>query len=69
MIEFDPGWRFLDYLEGGENPIEDWYQALSGDGRDIFDAVLKVNSKATLPLHWSDCKMLHGEARKHGIWE
>ena len=64
------GWRFWDYLEAGNNPIEDWYQGLSeADGRPVFDAIIKANKKADHPSQWLDSKMLKGEAQEHGIWE
>ncbi|HME57981.1 MAG TPA: hypothetical protein VKF63_06570 [Terracidiphilus sp.] len=59
------GWRFFDYAD----EIEDWYQGLSEEGRDTFDTLLKTNSKATIPLQWSGCKMLKGKCKKEGIWE
>lgn len=63
------GWRFFDYLEGANNPIEDWYQGLLEEGQDVFDAVLKLNQKAEHPANWQDCKMLEGEGKEQGIWE
>jgi len=58
-------WRFFDY----EDEIEDWYRELSEEGQDIFNALLKTNSKVSLPIHWNGCKMLQGECKKEGIWE
>jgi hypothetical protein len=63
------GWRFFDYLEAATNPIEDWYQSLSEEGQDTFDAILKWNHKAEIPIHWANSKMLQGECKEHGIWE
>lgn len=70
MIPFPSGaWRFFDYLEGSTNPIDEWYQGLSEDGRDIFDTLIKTNKKASMPLHWTGSKMLQGECKAEGIWE
>lgn len=63
------GWRFLDYLEGVNNPIEDWYQGLSEYGQDSFNNLLKANRKADRPDQWLGCEMMEGECKKHAIWE
>jgi hypothetical protein len=59
----------LDYLEGSNNPIEDWYQGLSEEGQDLFDGLIKQNRKADRPAQWLGCEMMEGECKKHGIWE
>ena len=69
VIQFPLGWRFFDRLEGHHNPVEDWYQSLSEEGQDTFDALLKVNQKADSPSQWSGSKMLQGECKEHDIWE
>lgn len=70
MIPFPvPGWRFFDYIEGAKNPIEDWYQGLSEDGQNIFDALLKQNQKVELPINWGGMKPMQGPCKSEGIWE
>jgi hypothetical protein len=59
------GWCFFDYAK----EIEDWYQGLSEEGQDIFQTLLKTNSKAVIPNQWTGCKMLQGKCKKEGIWE
>jgi hypothetical protein len=64
------GWRFFDYLEGGQNLIEDWYQNdLTQEGRDIFDALLRANQKVELPSDWGGSKAMQGDCKEEGIWE
>lgn len=58
-------WRFFDYADD----IREWYLDLSENGRDIFNSLLKINSKTSLPTDWQGCKMLQGESKKVGIWE
>jgi hypothetical protein len=58
-------WRFFDYADD----IEDWYYGLSEEGQDIFEDLLKVNSKVHLPLNWLGCEMLQGACAEQGIWE
>lgn len=58
-------WQFYDYSDA----IEDWYQRMSDEGRDMLDSLLKNNSKVADPRQWIGCKMLQGECKKHGIWE
>jgi phage-related protein len=69
VIPFPLGWRFFDYLEGQNNPIEEWYQGLSEEAQDTFNALLKVNQKADSPDQWNGSKMLQGDCKEHGIWE
>jgi len=62
-------WKFHDYVEGGQNPIDNWYtNDLSDAGRFAFDALLKEKSKTANHLEWG-LKPLKGEARKLHIWE
>jgi hypothetical protein len=63
-------WSFLDFVEGGVNRIEDWYQReLSQEGRDAFDALLKNTHKIENHLQWGGFKFLKGEARKERLWQ
>ncbi len=65
VIPFPSGsWRFFDYAD----EIENWYQRLS-EGQDTFQALLKVNSKATIPIQWTGCKMLQGKYTNERLWE
>jgi hypothetical protein len=63
------GWQFFDCLEGTNNPIEDWYQALSEEEQDTFDALLKQNQKVELPINWGGMKMMQGDCKEERIWE
>jgi hypothetical protein len=62
-------WRFFDYAEGANNAIDEWYQALSEEEQDTFDALLKQNQKIDLPIHWGGMKFMQGECKKEGVWE
>jgi hypothetical protein len=62
-------WRFFDYVENGKNAIDPWYDGLSEGAKDIFEALLKQNSKTPLPIHWGCSKALQGEHKQEGIWE
>lgn len=59
------GWSFFDYTD----EIEDWYWRLSEDGQEIFQSMLKTNSKAAIPANWIGSKMLQGKYKQDGIWE
>ncbi len=62
-------WTFHDYVEGGQNPIENWYEnELSDAGKFGFDALLKDRAKTRNHLEWG-LKPLKGEARTLHIWE
>lgn len=64
-----PPWTFKDYTEGGQNPIENWYENdLSDVGKFAFDALLKDRAKTSNHLEWG-LKPLQGKARKLHIWE
>lgn len=58
-------WRFFDYADD----IEQWFLGLSESGRDIFNSLLKINSKTSLPTSWQGSKMLQGACKEVGIWE
>jgi hypothetical protein len=60
-----PAWQFYDYAD----EIEKWYLGLSEEASDILNALLKTNSKASLPTNWVGCKMLQGDCKAEGIWE
>jgi hypothetical protein len=61
-------WQFYDYAESG-NDVHAWYEGLSEDGQDIFDALLKANANTLLPIHWQGSKMLQGKYKEHALWE
>jgi len=61
-------WKFLDYCRGNSNPIEDWYQSLSLEGKLLFDNILKTNQKTENPYDWIQFKSVRGNKYK-GIWE
>jgi len=64
-------WSFRDFqFSEHSNPIEDWYRSLSEEGHSQFDALLKVNQKTDLPIHWIGFrKFLEGELKRERIWE
>ncbi len=63
-------WSFHDYVEGGRNPIEDWYlNDLADGGRFGFDALLKNTAKTENHLQWSGFKYLKGEPKNYRIWQ
>ena len=68
MIEPVYYWSFADYVEGGQNPIEDWYcGSLSDEGRYRFDNLLKNTAKTESHLQWGGFKLLKGEPKKFHI--
>lgn len=58
-------WSFFDY----STEIEDWCLGLSEEAEEIFQSLLKTNSKTSTPDQWLGCKMLQGECKSEGIWE
>lgn len=65
-----PHWTFWDYVTKDGNPIEDWYQELSDEARNIFDGMLKNISKTEIPIQWIGWKrFLQGKLRSKRIWE
>lgn len=63
-------WEFYDFgNEAGRSALEAWWSGLSDDARDIFNAILKNNKKIESPREWTQLRYLHGDARKHRIWE
>jgi hypothetical protein len=68
IVEKVAKWTFHDYVEGGQNPVQNWYDNdLSDFGRFAFDALLKDRAKTRSHLEWG-IKPLKGEARKLHIW-
>jgi hypothetical protein len=63
-------WSFADYVEGAQNPIQNWYASeLSEAARFQFDSVLKNTAKIQNQLQWGGSKLLKGEPKKYGIWQ
>jgi hypothetical protein len=62
-------WTFSDYREGQNNVIQAWYDELEEEEQDVFESLLKVNGKESLPIHWQGCKVLQGDAKSEKIWE
>jgi phage-related protein len=62
-------WSFFDYVEGGQNPIEEWYRELSEDAKYAFDSLLKNTHKIESHLHWSGFKYLKGKQKDERIWQ
>lgn len=62
-------WSFHDYVEGGVNRIEEWYQGLSLEGKDTFEALLKNTQKIENHLQWGGFKYLKGEPKEERIWQ
>jgi len=65
-----PRWAFFDFVDGGGNPVQEWYQhELSQEGKDGFDALLKNTHKIANHLEWGGFKFLKGVAREERIWQ
>ena len=62
-------WSFFDYVEGGVNRIDEWYQQLSLEGRDTFDTLLKNTRKIESHLQWGGFKYLQGKPKAERIWQ
>jgi hypothetical protein len=62
-------WLFFDYVEADRDPIEDWYQGLSEEGKYGFDALLKNTHKIEIPIHWGGFKYLKGKPKEERIWQ
>jgi len=62
-------WRFFDYVEGNQNPIEDWYKGLSEEGKFAFDFLLKNTQKTESHLHWGGFKYLRGKPKEERLWQ
>jgi len=63
-------WSFHDYVEGGQNRIENWRtNDLSDAGKFGFDSLLKNTAKTESHLEWTGFKYLKGEAKKERIWQ
>jgi hypothetical protein len=71
VIEFpEPQyWSFRDYVEGGVNRINEWYDGLSEEARDGFDSLLKNTRKIPNHLQWGGFKFLKGEAKEERLWQ
>lgn len=65
VIALAKEWTFLDYADD----IEVWHLELSEEGQDLFNSILKTNSKISDPRNWTSCKLLHGACRNERIWE
>jgi hypothetical protein len=65
-----PKWAFFDHVEGGRNPIADWYDTLSEEAQFQFDALLKSCAKTENHLHWLGFRgFLKGKLKDQRIWE
>jgi len=62
-------WRFFDYVEAQQNPIQEWYQKLSFEGKISFNTVLKNTRKVALPIKWAGFKYLKGKPAEEKIWQ
>lgn len=63
-------WSFADYVEGRQNPIENWYSGeLSEDARFQFDSLVKNTAKIENHLQWGGFKFLSGKPKKYSIWQ
>ena len=63
-------WTFWDYVRGGNNPIEEWYQNLSDEALNLFDGILKNASKTEHPINWIGFKrFLKGKYKQGRLWE
>jgi hypothetical protein len=53
VIPFRPSeWTFLDYVEDGQDVIEEWYESQSLETQLAFDKLLKQNVKIKNHLEW-----------------
>ena len=64
-----PLWSFFDYVVGEGNPIEDWYQELSEQGKFAFDFLLKNQQKIESHLNWTGFKFMKGKLKDEKIWQ
>lgn len=62
-------WSFCDYVEGGKNLIQAWYDELSDEGKLNFDSLLKNTHKIPNQLQWGGFKFLKGEPKRERIWQ
>jgi len=63
-------WSFHDYVEGSNNPVEEWYaKSLADTGRFQFDSLLKNVATPDQHIHWLGFKYLKGEPKKERIWQ
>jgi phage-related protein len=62
-------WSFFDYVEGARNPLEEWYEELSEEGRFTFDALLKNTQKIESLLNWNGFKYLKGKPQEERLWQ
>jgi hypothetical protein len=73
MIHLPPEpaeWRFWDFTQNDNDPIEEWYQDLSEDAQGVFRGLLKNNRKVKDPTQWIGFKgHLKGALKGSGIWE
>jgi hypothetical protein len=65
-----PLWTFLDFVDGGKNVIQEWYDKLSPEAQFSFDAVLKNHRKVESISNWTGFKFLKGKPQeeKSGSW-
>lgn len=64
-------WKFFDHVEGGGNPVQDWYgKDLSEEGRFQFDSLLKACRKTADHRQWLGFKrFLKGAPKGVKVWE
>jgi hypothetical protein len=62
-------WSFFDYMDGGVNRVEEWYQQLTPEGKDTFDTLLKNTRKIESHLQWGGFKYLKGKPKEERIWQ
>jgi hypothetical protein len=65
-----PTWKVFDWTDSGNNPVEDWRNSLSEDGKELFDDLLKSNRKIDNPSHWVGFKrFMKGKLAPEKIFE
>jgi hypothetical protein len=63
-------WSFNDFVQGAQNPIEDWHiNDLTDAGRFQSNSLLKNTATTENHLQWGGFEFLEGESRKLRIWE
>lgn len=62
-------WRFCDFVaDNGTNPIENWCnKEITEEARNMFNDILKDNSKTDDPINWLSSKKLKGKYKS--LWE
>ncbi len=74
MIPLNPSpvpvlWQFFDYGTKGSTPVDDWLSVQPETVQDLFNGLIKDNSKIDDPKSWGGSRKMQGELAKEEIWE